>query len=224
MWRRFVQRRHRILLALLSALGVLVVSIDAGGQSPSPRKVRTIHITGQPIAESLRPDDEIVELAPLGEGASHLRQPPPVLFESSMRRGESSVVRVDVTGVSGVLAAEGTFVWTKFVGTIVEVLKVGKARGARPAMVVGRAIEFSNVGGEVAIGGVVVRSSFLVQYPYPAQYVAVLNHLQHENGWAVGLSPPLRVLGDTLEPVAPQKSLLTGLSLSEMRRIIKAAR
>jgi hypothetical protein len=223
MWRRFVQRRHRNLLAVASAFAVLAVSVDAGGQQ-TPRKVRTIHITGKPIAESLRPDDEIVELAPLGEGASHLWQPPRALFENAMRQGGSSVVRVDVTGVSGVLAVEGAFVWTKFVSTIVEVLKVGNARGARAAMVVGRAIEFSNVGGEAAIGGVVVRSSFLIQYPYPAQYVVVLNHLQHENGWSVGLSPPLKVQGDTLEPVAPQKSWLTGLRLSDMREIIKASR
>lgn len=219
-----MQRRHRNLVALASTLAVVLVSVHAGGQSPSPRSVRTIHITGRPIAESLRPDDEIVELAPLGEGAAHLRQPPRVLFEGAMRRGESSVVRVDVTGVSGVLAGEGAFVWTKFVGTIVEALKVGRARGAREALVAGKSIEFSLVGGETAIGGVVVRSSFLVQYPYPAQYLVTLDQLQHENGWSLGLSTPLRVLGDTLAPIAPQKSWLTGLSLSEMREIIEASR
>lgn len=216
-------RRPLSVLLSTAALALLVLSVDAGGQQPA-RRVRTIQATGEPIAKLLRPDDEIVELAPLGEGASQLRQPPRVLFENSMRRGDSSVVRVDVTGVSGVLTGEGAFVATQFVGTIVEVLKAGRASGARASLVVGRAVEFSNVGGEVSIGGVVVRSSFLVQYPYPAQYLVVLNHLQHENGWAVGLSPPLRVLGDTLEPIAPQKSWLTGLRLSDMREIIKTSR
>lgn len=215
--------RHHAILAPFVGIAVLVLCADADGQ-PAPRKVRTIHITREPIAKSLRADDEIVELAPLGEGASYLRQPPRVLFENAVRRGESSVVRVDVTGVSGVLTDDGIFVKTQFVGRIAEVLRVGNASGARASIAVGRAVEFTNAGGEVSIGGVVVRSSFLVQYPYPAQYVVVLNHLQHENGWAVGLSPPLKVQGDNLEPVAPQKSWLTGLRLSDMREIIRASR
>lgn len=112
-----MQPTHRIRLAWATALIVWLVSAAADGQ-PRPRKVRTSHITGEPIAKSLKPDDEIVELAPLGEGAAHLWQPPRALFESAMRQGDSSVVRVDVTGVSGVLTDEGSFVKTQFVGRI----------------------------------------------------------------------------------------------------------
>lgn len=206
-------------LALVAAF----CSSDLQGQSPS-RKVRTINLSGERIAASLRADDEIVEIAPFGEGASHLRQPPRVLLENAVRIGGVSIVRVAVTGVSGVLTDEGTFVKTQLVGTIVEVLHVGKNRTARTALAVGRPVEFTVAGGEVAIGGVVVRSSVLVVYPYPAEYVVALDQLQHENGWSVSLSPPLRVEGNDLEPVAPQKSWLTGLNLLDMRNIIKASR
>lgn len=214
--------RLRNCSAMAAASAILVATVCAAGQS-TPRRVRRIHITAGPIEESLRPDDEIVELAPLGESAN-LQVSPRELFEHALRQGDSSVVRVDVTGVSGVLADEGSFVRTKFVGSIVEVLKRGKATGARSAITVGRPVEFSIMGGEVAIGGVVVRSSHLVRYPYPAQYLVVLDYLNFENGWVLSLSPPLRVQGDELAPVAPQGSLLTGLRLSDMRDIIKKVR
>lgn len=210
---------HLVVASVLATEGL------AAGEQAETRRVRTIVFTGERISTMLRPDDQIVEIAPIpGHQGGDFEESAAKLFEGAVRRRVVTVLRMHVTGVSGVLSSEGTFVSTKLVGSIRELIAVGKHPDARTNLVEGRAVEVSVPGGEVSIGGVVVRSQRLVQYPYPAEYVVVLDHLQSENGWAVGLSPPLLVKGDTVGPVVPARSLLDGLGLSEMRKIARAVR
>jgi len=202
------------------ALALYVSALNAG-QVPA-RRTRTIPFSGKPVAESLLPDDDIVEIAPFGEALGRYDEPPRVLFERGVQRA-AMIVEVDVTVVSGVLADEGMFVRTRFVGQVREVIA---ARNVKPGdgISVGQPLEFSVGGGEVAIRGVVVRTVLRADYPFPAQYVVVLDHKAQENGWSVGLSPPLLIAGDKASPVAPAKSIIGGLSLREMREIAKAAK
>ena len=131
---------------------------------------------------------------------------------------------VTVTGVSGLLANENTWISTKFVATVNEVLKTGKKVGKRDRVSRGQRIEFSLLGGEAAVNGVVVRFQDVVQYPIGRKYLVFLDQLQDENGWSLNASVPLLIEGDRLSAVAPARSELSGGTIIEVRTAIRESR
>lgn len=163
----------------LVALGVCAVMLGVAtahsGDQARTRRTRVIDFTGRPIAESLRPDDDIVVIREFGEsiGVDPIDGHDQALavVASSTRL---TMAVVDVTGVAALLANEGSSVQTKFVARVVEVLSVGAEVKAGDRVQQGQAIEFADVGGEVAIRGVIVRAEPVVDYPYPGRYFVVL--------------------------------------------------
>ncbi len=209
-------------------IAAMVVSLCGGamaGEQVRARKTRTISVTNQPIFKSLLPDDDIVVIAPFGESLAGMYDlPPPALFERTIRDGLRTIALVEVGTVSGVVTDRGTQIRTRFVGRVVEVISRSTTNKDAENIVAGRPLECRVHGGEVAINGVVVRTASAVDYPYPARYVMFFDGLTGDNGWNMGLSPPLLVTGDALTPVPPAKSMFTGLSLPDIRRLAASAR
>lgn len=211
-------------LPLLGALGTVMLGVAAhADDQQTSRRTRAIKFTSRPIAESLLPDDEIVTLPRLGAGGmiTEIDTADEVLAAAVPY---TTIALVDVTGVSPLLTSEGTIIRTQFVGSVAEVLSTGARRPSTDHVRPGQIIEFTNVGGEVAIRGVIVRADPVVDYAYPKRYLAILGAKSHENGWTMPLSPPLLLTQDTLTAVVPAASLLTGLRLEGIRAAIKKHR
>jgi hypothetical protein len=198
----------------------------ADGQNARPRErhVRKIPFTTRPIAESLRPDDDIVIVE---WDIEDIVAADTTAFEAlkvAVAHQLSTTAIVTVTGVSGVLALENSWIHTKFVATVDEVLKTGKDVTGRDRISRGQAVEFFVVGGEAAVNGVVVRAGDVVTYPIGRKYLVFLGRLQDENGFLVQSSEPLLLEGDRLSAVAPAKSKLSGLTLADVAKAVREAR
>lgn len=213
----------------LVAVGVfatsLVGSAPADAEQARSRRVRTISHTSRPIAESLRPDDDIVVLPRIGAGGTlseiDTREK---MLAAFVAGGYATVAIIDVTGVTSLLADGGTVIHTQFVGTVADVLSRGAKLAATDVVEKGQNVEFARPGGEVAIRGVIVREDPVVDYPYPARYVAFLGRRRHENGWGTSLSAPLLLNNGTASAVPPAVSLLEGITLDELRAAIAKRR
>lgn len=235
LWNAASMRRSRggftrpgALVACVLAWLIATAAVAAQGDGRArARKVRTIPFAtavAAPLSSRLLPDDEIVEIAALEDpDVLEIDETPRQLFAALVRR-RTNVLVVDVTAVSGVLVHGGTEIVTRFVGHVAEVLssdpddpEVGTLAATRP-------IEFTTAGGEAAIRSVVVRTAGRVDYPYPARYVVIVGQRYPEVGRVVSWSPPLLVRGASVAPVAPDGSLLKGLTLEEMRVIAARAR
>ncbi len=209
---------HRTTLILT----IVILCLPTVAFSQSAPKVRRIGFNGDPIADRLLPDDEVVVITPIGESiGGFYDQPPAELFKHIAQSRRSTIAVAEVTGVSGVLADEGSIVRTRFVGRVLEVVAASNQgmEQIRP----GEPLEFSVYGGETVVRGVVVRTERLVVYPSPAKYLVFIDPILTDHGWMVVLAP-LLVTGDALAPVRPAVSLFTGLSLPDMRRIAVSAR
>jgi hypothetical protein len=187
------------------------------------RRVRTIPFNLTPIADRLRADDDIVIVEWIMEDvAAWDRQPTPLReMQIAAAADVTTTAVVTVTGVSGVLALENSWIHTKFVATVDEILRTGKELADSDRLIAGQIIEFYVQGGEAAINGVIVRARDVVSYPLNRRYLVLLGERQPENGWGVVSSAPLLVEGERLNAVAPAKSRLSGLTLPEVRQAIR---
>ncbi len=138
--------------AVLVACAALVGGAVAFGQSPSPR-TRNISFSDRPIAEQLGPDDQVVIINRQMEGARFRPEPSARQRIEYQVRISDCLVVIDVDEVAGILAEGGTWVDTRIVGTISDVLMARKQPLSR-----GQRLEFHASGGEIRIGTVLVKA------------------------------------------------------------------
>lgn len=211
---------------MVVALPSLCLVAAAGqGEQARPRQIRKLAFSPSPIAERLRPDDEIVVVEWNLDVAVFDTEP--TSFEAvkiAVTGLASTTAIVTVTGASGVLALENSWVHTKFVATVDDVLRTGKELQSRDRVSRGQSIEFHVHGGEAAVRGVIVRARDVVAYPLGRKYLVFLGRRAHENGWTVTDSVPLLIEGDRLSAVAPATSRLTGLTLADVTKAIRETR
>lgn len=200
-------------------------STAAGIAQFQERSVRKIPFSNKPIAEGLRPDDDIVIVEWVLADRPRWDKEPSRSEALLVAVSElpTTVAIVTVTGVSGVLALENSWIHTKFVATVDEVLRTGKEVRPVDRVQVKQTIEFHVHGGEVAVNGVIVRARDVVNYPIGRKYLVFLGPRQYENGFSVDTSP-LLIEGDRLSAVAPATSQFSGLTLSEVRRAVRESR
>lgn len=194
-------------------------------QQGRDRHIRTVQFTSKPIAEMLRPDDDIVVVEwNLGIEILDNHLNPSDALQAAVAAPSVTAAIVTVTGVSGVLALENAWIHTKFVAIIDELLKVGKSVQQRNRVARGQAIEFFVHGGEVAVNGVVVRARDVVRYPIARKYLVFLHQKMHENGWTLSSSVPLLIDSERLSAVAPARSDISGLTLADVKKALRASR
>ena len=186
------------------------------------KRPRVIFFDTFPIADKLRPDDEVVVVemradeVVTDETLSGFKA-----LQAAARRRTAVVATIDVSDVRGELAMNGAWVHTVFRGTVAQVHRVGSVAGRRRRVERGERIEFHISGGEATIRHVLVRADQTVPFPTARQYVVFLSEMETEHGWSLVDTVPLLIEGDKLVAVAPATSPMSGVTLSDLRRAVR---
>ncbi len=191
------------------ARAACVVAVAAWGGAPPVAQAqgeipRVIMKSATPIADQLRPDDVAVLLKQEGE---RLYRPPgarePVFGVDTPDTHLVAVVRLE--RATGMLAEEGRWINTSFVGVIQE------AVFARPGVVSapGTPLEFQTYGGSVTIGATVVSTERRRQLTVGRDYLVFFQNAGHAFYYTTGeilevrdglLVPPPPSPGDVTLP------------------------
>ncbi len=175
-----MSRAQRFLRATCIVFGVTVgwAPSSVYSQTDSPR---VIWKSATPIAEQLRPDDAVVLLKQEGE---RLYRPPgtrePVFGVDTPDTHLVAVVRLE--RATGMLAEEGRWIHTSFVGTI------QNAVFARPGVpsAPGTLVEFQTYGGSVTIGSTVVSTERRQRLTIGRDYLVFLQNAGHAYYYTTG--------------------------------------
>ncbi len=215
-----MSRAHTIGRATCLTVGLMWgwVPSAAHGQSDVPRVLLK---SATPIAEQLRPDDVAVLLKQEGE---RLYRPPgarePVFGVDTPDTHLVAVVRLE--RATGMLAEEGRWIHTSFVGTIQEAVFARPGVASAP----GTLVEFQTYGGSVTIGSTVVSTERRRQLTVGRDYLVFLQNAGHAFYYATGeilevrdglLVPPPPSPGDETLPGSGEGLRLTD-AVASVRR------
>jgi hypothetical protein len=132
---------------------VIVVLISVSLVGAAAQRVRHVEY-GRPIAEVPQPGDSIVIVDREFDVAQSDEKPTPAVAIQDLTQRAAAVALVEVTDVSTELVEEGRWMRTRLTASVVEAVRsagLTLAEGQRVSLTVG--------GGEMTVGGVLVRTS-----------------------------------------------------------------
>lgn len=224
-------RLHSLVLIILGAVA-LVGELSAetssnrvhASQEQPPRRIRwEEHLT---ITEQLRPDDEVVVVEmPDGDDVVKDGIPTPKSELSyEVQNPFANIAIVELKSAAGVLALNDTWVQTKLDVIVREVLLAAPILPATEKVAVGRSLDLRLGGGEIQIGKVKVRAGTVASFLVGRRYLVFLGRRNEAGSYTFRTEGPFLLEGNKLTAVPPNKSLLSGLSLSDVREEIRKAR
>jgi hypothetical protein len=184
-------------------------------QAPQPR-VRVVPYTvGKPITERLLPDDQVVVVSRLEEGAVFVQEPTPLQMLRTAVDMSDVVVVIEVSQVIGTLVEEGTWIRTRVVGAVQDVML------SRDREIVGKqGLEIEADGGEVLIGKVVVKASQGPGVEARKRYLMFLMAHPNRNVWFLA-HLPLLIDNGKLVSTRQTRDPLDGLTLAEVTKEVQ---
>ena len=210
--------REAVLAFVLAV--TFIPSVVANVQA-QPR-VRTLPYSLEPIVNQLLPDDEVVLIHREFDVA--VFYPEPTVSESIVYSAQLAdvVAVVDVSDVDATLVEQGTWIQTRLVGTVRQVLRSSR----RSRFVRGQRVEAHLHGGQLRIGHVLIKTDPLLETPAHRRYLLFLTPDGLSPGLGVAHRPLLVENGrlvDTEPPNAPEATPdpLNGLALSEVTKQVR---
>jgi hypothetical protein len=209
-------------VAVVVALSLQVLSASPIEQD-GPRRVREAALGGT-IHEALQPDDDVVEISwpseetdAFWDGDSSIAQ-----LQETAKQGPLIAAIVTATSVSGMLVQNSTWIYTRFIARVDDVILTSPDVPAGNRVARGRTIEFRTRAGELMIGRVTVRAGVQMRYPAARQYLVFL-HEQHDGVWTIYNRAPLLIDGDRVRfpALEPVQNSLSGMLLSDVTRAVR---
>ena len=211
-----------LMLALVAALTCIGIAQSVAADAQAPR-VRMLPYSLQPIEDQLLPNDEVVVIKRVYDSGFFDRVPNAAEYISYSTERADAVALVDLMSVGGILVDGGTWVHTRMVGRVRQVIK----SSARQKLSSGQRVELSVNGGELKIGNVLVKTEDALRLPIDRRYLLFMYDAGPTFGVDLTHRPLLVEHGRLVDPQPRDPSKpsdpLSGLTLSsvieEIRRV-----